>query len=91
MQNISKLNSDGLTLKELCPNIRELDISKNLISSWKIVFLICEQLENLEWLNLRYIQKTHFAHLLKKVYFAVKIIWNHWMTVLATVSQQSEL
>lgn len=50
MQNVSSV---GMDLKELCPNIRELDISKNLISNWNTVFLVCEQLEQLEWLNLR--------------------------------------
>ena len=35
----------------LCPNITELDISKNLISSWKVVAEICVQLRHLTRLN----------------------------------------
>ncbi|KAL6439102.1 hypothetical protein ACFW04_003814 [Cataglyphis niger] len=38
-------------LKELCPNLEELDISKNLINSWKIVADICSQLHSLIRLN----------------------------------------
>ncbi|XP_018566591.1 tubulin-specific chaperone E isoform X2 [Anoplophora glabripennis] len=35
----------------LCPNIREIDISKNLLSSWTDVFDICSQLKHLFWIN----------------------------------------
>ncbi|CAK9819096.1 Tubulin-specific chaperone E [Anthophora plagiata] len=38
-------------LRELCPNIEELDISKNLINSWQIVADICCQLHCLIRLN----------------------------------------
>ncbi|KAH0541049.1 tubulin-specific chaperone E [Cotesia glomerata] len=38
-------------LLELCPNVRELDISKNLINSWRIVADICLQLKKLERLD----------------------------------------
>ncbi|KAH0951299.1 hypothetical protein HN011_002077 [Eciton burchellii] len=38
-------------LKKLCPNVEELDISKNLINSWKIVIEICSQLHLLVRLN----------------------------------------
>ncbi|XP_011254453.1 tubulin-specific chaperone E isoform X1 [Camponotus floridanus] len=38
-------------LRELCPNLEELDISKNLINSWKIVADICSQLHSLIRLN----------------------------------------
>ncbi|XP_008544109.1 tubulin-specific chaperone E [Microplitis demolitor] len=38
-------------LQKLCPNLRELDISKNLINSWKIVADICSQLTKLERLD----------------------------------------
>lgn len=53
MQNVSRVSSSSTDFKQLCPNIEELDISKNLISNWETVFLVCEQLENLKWLNLR--------------------------------------
>lgn len=38
-------------LRELCPNLEELDISKNLINSWRIVADICYQLRRLVRLN----------------------------------------
>lgn len=37
-------------LRKLFPNIMELDISKNLLSSWNDVFDICSQLDHLHWL-----------------------------------------
>ncbi|XP_071641418.1 tubulin-specific chaperone E-like isoform X1 [Temnothorax longispinosus] len=38
-------------LEELCPNLEELDLSRNLINSWKIVADICSQLRFLMRLN----------------------------------------
>ncbi|XP_012522074.1 tubulin-specific chaperone E isoform X2 [Monomorium pharaonis] len=38
-------------LEELCPNLQELDLSRNLINSWKIVVDICLQLHCLMRLN----------------------------------------
>lgn len=38
-------------LKDLCPNLRELDISRNLLNSWTIVADICCQLSFLFNLN----------------------------------------
>jgi len=40
-------------LEELCPNLEELDLSRNLINSWKIVVDICCQLRSLTRLNVR--------------------------------------
>lgn len=40
-------------LEELCPNLEELDISRNLINSWKIVADICSQLHSLARLDVR--------------------------------------
>ena len=40
-------------LSELCSSITELDLSKNLISSWKTVAEICSQLPHLSRLNVR--------------------------------------
>ncbi|XP_019872154.1 tubulin-specific chaperone E isoform X2 [Aethina tumida] len=50
---LQNVNSPGrpMELKNLCPNIRELDISKNLLSSWLDIFDICSQLEHLHWIN----------------------------------------
>ncbi|XP_037593741.1 tubulin-specific chaperone E [Cebus imitator] len=39
---------------EACPNIRNVDLSKNLLSSWDEVIHIADQLRHLEVLNLRY-------------------------------------
>lgn len=38
-------------LRQLCPNVEELDLSKNLLSSWKTVADICCQLGRLNALN----------------------------------------
>ncbi|XP_066585761.1 tubulin-specific chaperone E [Prorops nasuta] len=49
-QHISHTGKFG-ELKDLCPNIKELDISKNLINSWSIIESICFQLHFLSQLN----------------------------------------
>lgn len=51
-QSVSKPGKHG-ELKKLCPRLKELDISRNLINSWKIIADICVQLECLEKLNVR--------------------------------------
>ncbi|XP_050506565.1 tubulin-specific chaperone E [Diabrotica virgifera virgifera] len=48
LQNVSIIGD----LMNLCPNVREIDISKNLLSSWNDVFSICSQLRHLYWINL---------------------------------------
>ncbi|KAG8516628.1 Tubulin-specific chaperone E, partial [Galemys pyrenaicus] len=40
-------------IAKTCPNIREVNLSKNLLSSWDEVIHIADQLEHLETLNLR--------------------------------------
>lgn len=51
LQNVS--NNDGqINLRDVCPNVVELDISKNLFTEWTIIFNICLQLELLKWLNI---------------------------------------
>ncbi|CAH0546050.1 unnamed protein product [Brassicogethes aeneus] len=50
LQNV-RSPGEPMQLKNLCPSIRELDISKNLLCSWLDIFDICIQLEQLEWLN----------------------------------------
>lgn len=49
-QCVGDAGSFGELLK-LCPNITELDLSRNLISSWKVVAEICAQLRHLTRLN----------------------------------------
>lgn len=51
-QCISNAGEPG-ELKELCPNIEELDISRNLINSWQTIADICSQLDSLVRLNVR--------------------------------------
>lgn len=49
-QCVSSAGEPG-ELEKLCPNLEELDISRNLINSWKIVADICCQLHSLARLN----------------------------------------
>lgn len=39
-------------IAKACPNIRKIDLSKNLLSSWEEVICIADQLQHLEVLNL---------------------------------------
>ncbi|XP_076619863.1 glyoxalase 1 isoform X1 [Colletes latitarsis] len=50
-QYVSNAGNIG-ELEELCPNLEELDISRNLINSWQIVANICCQLHSLVRLNI---------------------------------------
>ncbi|KAL6265270.1 tubulin-specific chaperone E [Pogonomyrmex barbatus] len=49
-QRVSNAGKPG-ELEELCPNLEDLDLSKNLINSWKIIAEICSQLCSLVFLN----------------------------------------
>lgn len=40
-------------IKETCPKIRELDLSRNLVEEWREIADICEQLANLRTLKLK--------------------------------------
>lgn len=51
-QYVSNTGKPG-ELAELCPNLEELDISKNLINSWKVIADICSQLHSLVRLDVR--------------------------------------
>ncbi|CAG9821842.1 unnamed protein product [Phaedon cochleariae] len=50
---LENINSAGspYELGQLFPNIREIDLSKNLLSSWNEIFTICSQFKRLYWLN----------------------------------------
>jgi Leucine-rich repeat (LRR) protein len=50
--NISGPGEEGELLK-LCPNIQELDLSRNLLHSWQSVARIAVQLRHLRVLTLR--------------------------------------
>lgn len=43
-------------LATLCPRVEELDLSQNLINTWKIIAEICIQLPVLAQLNVRYVK-----------------------------------
>ncbi|KAI4470929.1 tubulin-specific chaperone e [Holotrichia oblita] len=50
LQNIYACGESD-SLENLCPNISELDVSKNLFPTWLVIFDICRQLKSLSWLN----------------------------------------
>lgn len=52
LQNVTSIGTP-YELNSFCPNIREIDISKNLLCSWQQVFDICSQLKHLFWINVR--------------------------------------
>ncbi|XP_012135137.2 glyoxalase 1 [Megachile rotundata] len=61
-------------LKVLCPNIEELDISRNLINSWHIVADICCQLNSLERLDVseNYLPTENDMKVLNNSFLTVK-------------------
>jgi Leucine-rich repeat (LRR) protein len=50
--NVSGPGEQG-ELLQLCPNIKELDLSRNLLHSWQSVAGIADQLRHLKILNIR--------------------------------------
>ncbi|XP_060534940.1 tubulin-specific chaperone E [Cylas formicarius] len=50
LQSVSSIG-ESYELGTLCPNIREIDLSKNLLTSWGDIFNICAQLRHLYWIN----------------------------------------
>ncbi|CAG8483594.1 9173_t:CDS:10 [Acaulospora colombiana] len=52
-ERISSAGNPG-EIEALCPNIIDLNLSKNLLSNWETVASICRQLKNLEILRLNY-------------------------------------
>lgn len=61
-------------LEELCPKLEELDISRNLINSWKIVADICCQLHSLVRLNVseNYLPNEENMEVLSNSFLLVK-------------------
>ncbi|CAI2166690.1 14465_t:CDS:10 [Funneliformis geosporum] len=65
-RQLDRLNEVGLSFEQIshagkpeeieatCPNIVDLNLSKNLLSDWETVAKICEQLKKLEVLRLNY-------------------------------------
>lgn len=45
--------SDERTIKDVCPKIMELDLSRNLFESYKEIMNICRELDNLQTLKLK--------------------------------------
>lgn len=50
-------------IRETCPKIIELDLSRNLLRSWKQVADICEQFPNLRILKLKWVVILYREHL----------------------------
>lgn len=50
---INCAETSGKTIRETCPKIVELDLSRNLFESCKEIILICAALDNLRSLRLR--------------------------------------
>ncbi|XP_012175733.1 tubulin-specific chaperone E isoform X2 [Bombus affinis] len=74
-QCVSTTGNPG-ELKELCPNLEELDLSKNLINSWRIIADICCQLDCLVRLNLseNYLPTEENMEILKDSFFMLKYL-----------------
>ena len=45
-------------IRESCPKIRELDLSRNLLERWGNVVEICSQLDELTSLKVKYVYST---------------------------------
>lgn len=50
---IAYARKDGRTIKETCPKIQELDLSRNLFETLQEIMRICIELENLRSLRLK--------------------------------------
>jgi tubulin-specific chaperone E len=50
---ISHAESSGATIRETCPKIVELDLSRNLFEKFDEVVRICAELDNLRSLRLK--------------------------------------
>ncbi|OAD56160.1 Tubulin-specific chaperone E [Eufriesea mexicana] len=74
-QCVSTAGNPG-ELKELCPNLEELDISKNLINHWQIVADICCQLHCLVRLNVseNYLPTEENMQVLKDSFLMIKYL-----------------
>eukprot|EP01029_Cantina_marsupialis_P005909 TRINITY_DN164059_c1_g1_i2.p1 TRINITY_DN164059_c1_g1~~TRINITY_DN164059_c1_g1_i2.p1 ORF type:complete len:556 (+),score=156.51 TRINITY_DN164059_c1_g1_i2:62-1729(+) len=55
------IDSCGSELGELCPNVRDLNLKRNLVTSWKEVMLIAGSLPKLEVLDLSYNKLEPFS------------------------------
>jgi hypothetical protein len=52
---ISRAEDMDRTIRDVCPKILELDLSRNLFETCKEIIRICEELDNLRSLRLKYI------------------------------------
>lgn len=63
----SQVREAAQEIASTCPNIEQLDLSRNLLSSWRHVWDICNQLKSLKKLKVKYVHTTpaarvsHFA------------------------------
>lgn len=56
-------------LQDLFPQLSQLDLSRNLLTSWSQIFDICSQLSNLYWLNVRSVNNDSQGVLLFQIVF----------------------
>ncbi len=57
---INRAETPGKTIREVCPKILELDLSRNLFESFCEVVYICGELDNLRSLRLKQVQSELF-------------------------------
>ena|SRR5579871_6607193 len=50
---INRAEKDERKIREVCPKIVELDLSRNLFINWEEIMKICRELENLRVLRLK--------------------------------------
>lgn len=52
---VARAETEEKKIREVCPKIVELDLSRNLFQSWEEIIKICAELDNLRSLTLRYV------------------------------------
>lgn len=52
-------NEEAQKIGETCPKITELDLSRSLLSRWRDVWDICDQLKHLRKLKLKYVSSLY--------------------------------
>jgi hypothetical protein len=56
---INKVETEKLKIRDVCPNIVELDLSRNLFEKFGDVVDICGELDGLRSLRIKYIKPNH--------------------------------
>ncbi|KAJ7074091.1 hypothetical protein C8F01DRAFT_8067 [Mycena amicta] len=82
------------SIRATCPNVRGLDLSKNLISSWDTISAICSELPNLQRLSLNRTRltlseknygTTSFANLIELRLNATLTTWHEMQLITGTM------